>query len=70
MGGLTLQAPTPLSARHRVEGFRSGVPSLDEWLIRRAWNNQVSGASRTYVVAAAGAVIGYYCLAAGALALR
>jgi GNAT superfamily N-acetyltransferase len=68
--GITLEAPAPLSETHRVEGFCSGVQPLDEWLIRRAWNNQVSGASRTYVVAAAGAVVGYYCLASGALALR
>jgi GNAT superfamily N-acetyltransferase len=67
---ITLEAPAPLSETHRVEGFCSGVQPLDEWLIRRAWNNQVSGASRTYVVAAAGAVVGYYCLASGALALR
>lgn len=70
MEGVTLEAPAPLAETHRVEGFSSGVQPLDEWLIRRAWNNQVSGASRTYVVAAAGAVVGYYCLASGALALR
>lgn len=67
---MTLEAPAPLSSTHRVEGFSSGVQPLDDWLIRRAWNNQVSGASRTYVVAAAGAMVGYYCLASGALALR
>jgi GNAT superfamily N-acetyltransferase len=70
MEGVNLEAPAPLSETHRVEGFSSGVQALDEWLIRRAWNNQVSGASRTYVVSAAGAVVGYYCLASGALALR
>lgn len=67
---MTLEAPAPLSETHRVEAFSSGVQPLDDWLIRRAWNNQVSGASRTYVVSAAGAVVGYYCLASGALALR
>ncbi|WP_295387753.1 GNAT family N-acetyltransferase [uncultured Thiodictyon sp.] len=66
---LSLEAPEPLSAGHRVEGFSCGVPALDEWLTRRAWNNQRTGASRTYVVAAAGQVAGYYCLASGALAL-
>lgn len=70
MEGVTLEAPAPLSETHRVEGFSCGVQALDEWLIHRAWNNQTSGASRTYVVAAAGAVVGYYCLASGALALR
>lgn len=70
MEGITLEAPAPLSETHRVEGFSSGVQALDEWLVRRTWNNQISGASRTYVVSAAGAVVGYYCLASGALALR
>ena len=70
MEGLTLEAPSLLSETHRVEDFSSGVQALDEWLIRRAWRNQTSGASRTYVVSAAGAVVGYYCLASGALAMR
>lgn len=70
MEGLTLEAPAPLTQTHHVERFRCGVQALDDWLARRAWNNQLSGASRTYVVATQGAVVGYYCLASGALALR
>lgn len=69
MEDLDLEAPAPLSAGHRIEGFCCGVAALDEWLIRRAWNNQRTGASRTYIVAAVGQVAGYYCLASGALAL-
>lgn len=69
MEALDLEAPAPLSAGHRVEGFCCGVTALDEWLIRRAWNNQQTGASRTYVATSAGQVAGYYCLASGALAL-
>ena len=65
-----LDAPAPLSAEHLVEGFTSGTASLDDWLKRRARANQVSGASRTYVAAEAGRVVGYYCLASGALALN
>lgn len=42
---------------------------MDDWLKRRARTNQISGASRTYVVAEAGRVVAYYCLASGALAL-
>lgn len=65
-----LQAPAPLSEQHILEDFDSGVPSLDDWLRRRAWSNQVSGASRTYVVADdALRVVGYYALASGAMAL-
>jgi len=60
-------APQPLAADHRIDDFRSGEPALDEWLRRRALKNQVNGSSRTYVVAEDKAVIGYYCLAAGAI---
>lgn len=46
------------------------MDSLNDWLKRRARANQVSGASRTYVVTdEEGRVAGYYCLASGALAL-
>jgi len=65
-----LAAPTLLSAEHRLDEFASGTASLDDWLKRRARANQISGASRTYVVAEAGRVVGYYCLASGALALN
>ena len=66
---LNLLAPQPLSAVHRVNDFACGEPSLDEWLKRRALNNQQSGASRTFVVVdEANQVLGYYALAAGAVA--
>ena len=66
---LNLLAPQPLTAVHRVNGFACGEPSLDEWLKRRALNNQQSGASRTFVVVdEANQVLGYYALAAGAVA--
>jgi GNAT superfamily N-acetyltransferase len=64
-----LSAPVPLSAEHRLDDFACGVESLDDWLKRRARPNQLSGASRTYVVAEGTQVVGYYCLASGALAL-
>lgn len=64
-----LSAPVLLSAPHQLSNFSCGVASLDEWLKRRARPNQTSGASRTYVVAAGEMVVGYYCLASGALAL-
>ena len=66
---LNLLAPQPLTAVHRVNDFACGEPSLDEWLKRRALNNQQSGASRTFVVVdEANQVLGYYALAAGAVA--
>lgn len=62
-----LSAPEPLSERHKLNDFTSGEASLDEWLKRRARANQLSDSSRTFVVADDEAVIGYYCLAAGAI---
>ena len=62
-----LSAPQPLADHHQLADFDSGEPSLDDWLKRRAARNQASGSSRTYVVCDGDAVIGYYCLAAGAI---
>jgi GNAT superfamily N-acetyltransferase len=64
-----LSLPVLLNEAHELAGFESGVPTLDEWLKRRARANQVSGASRSYVVAQGGRVVGYYCLASGAIAI-
>ena len=62
-----ISAPLPLAADHELAGFESGEPSLDDWLKRRAFKNQANGPSRTYVVCEGKTVIGYYCLAAGAI---
>lgn len=64
-----ISAPAPLSALHDVSSFSCGEPSLDQWLLRRAMTNQATGASRTYVIAEEGKVVGYYCLATGSVAL-
>ncbi len=62
---MTPSAPELLSDRHNLDGFSCGVPSLDDWLKRRARTNQASGASRTYVVCDDDRVVGYYALASG-----
>ena len=62
-----ISAPQPLTDQHQLAEFDSGEPSLDDWLKRRAARNQANGSSRTYVVCAGSAVIGYYCLVAGAI---
>lgn len=62
-----LSAPAPLADHHQPEGFSSGVQVLDEWLRRRARANQISGASRSFVVCAGDIVVGYYALASGAV---
>ncbi len=60
-------APEPLSTSHPISYFDSGVPSLDEWLRRRAVQNQISSASRTFVTCSDGKVVGYYALASSAV---
>jgi GNAT superfamily N-acetyltransferase len=63
-----LSPPQPLAAEHRVDDFSCAEPSLDEWLRRRALVNQMTGASRTFVVTnELGQVLAYYVLAAGAV---
>jgi GNAT superfamily N-acetyltransferase len=62
-----LSAPQPLADHHQIADFDSGEPSLDDWLKRRAAKNQANGSSRTYVVCDGETVIGYCCLAAGAI---
>ena len=63
-----LSAPEPLASQHPLAAFDSGVASLDDWLKRRALQNQASGASRTFVVCDEGEVAGYYALASSAIA--
>ena len=63
-----LNAPQPLTAADLLDGFSCGESVLDEWLKRRALPNQMSGASRTFVVTDSGRrVFGYYAMAAGAI---
>ena len=65
-----LLPPEPLAGHHDIGDFRSGEASLDDWLKRRARANQVSGASRTYVLCGATRVIGYYAVASGVVAVE
>ena len=66
-----LSAPQPLATAHILDEFACGEASLDEWLKRRALTNQLSGASRTFVVADQdGLVYGYYAMAAGVVLHR
>lgn len=67
---MNLHPPEPLGENHGLEHFDSGAPSLNEWLRRRARANQISGASRTFVVTGGGReVAGYFSLASGAIQL-
>ena len=67
--GDRLRAPEKLDAGHDLSAFDCGEPALDEWLRRRALQNEESGASRTYAICAGQRrVVGYYALAVGAVA--
>ncbi|HYL73933.1 MAG TPA: GNAT family N-acetyltransferase [Bryobacteraceae bacterium] len=63
----SLLPPERLSAEHNISEFDCGEMPLDEWLRRRARQNESSGASRTYVVCVESKGVGYYTLAAGAV---
>ncbi len=62
-----IRAPEPLTAVHHAQAFTCGETSLDLWLKQRALRNQVSGASRVYVICDDTRVVGYYALATGGL---
>ena len=70
MGEVTpgnLSAPEKLSPEPDLAAFDSGETVLNEWLRRRAAQNESSGASRTYVICTETRVVGYYGLAVGAV---
>lgn len=63
---MTLRAPEPLAAQHRLEGFDCGKPALNDWLLRHARLAQGSGSAKTFVVAEDdGHVAGYFNLTVG-----
>jgi GNAT superfamily N-acetyltransferase len=62
-----LSAPTPITDGHDLAPFDCDVASLNDWLKNRALKNELSGASRTYVLCAGREVVGYYCLATGGI---
>ncbi len=64
--GPGLQAPSFLSPTHDLSFFDSGKSDLDDWLRRKALKSDGQSA-RTYVVCVGNQVVGYYCLAAGAV---
>ena len=61
--------PELLAGEHLLEGFDCGQQALNEWLIRRALNNQTSGTSRTWVVVKAGSreVVAFYASATASI---
>ena len=62
---MTVSAPEPLTARHRLDGFDCGRPALNDWLLRHARQAQGSGSAKTFVVAQEDRVAGHFSLTVG-----
>lgn len=63
---MTLNAPKPLAAQYRLEGFDCGKPALNDWLSRHARQAQGSGSAKTFVAAEDDdRVVGYFSLTVG-----
>lgn len=62
---MSLQSPQPLGVQHQLDGFDCGKPPLNEWLQRHARQAQASGSAKTFVVAEAKRVAGYFSLTVG-----
>ena len=61
--------PEPLQRTHTLDGFDSGKPELDTWLVKHALAGSAARSVRTYVVTDAEQqrVVGYHALAAGSI---
>lgn len=64
--GQPMTAPAPFASTHDVERFDCDKPPLNDWLKSQAAKSE-GRTSRTFVVCEGRAVIGYYCLASGAI---
>jgi predicted N-acetyltransferase YhbS len=64
---MSLTLPEPLNNQHLVTDFDCGIDALDDWLKRRAFTNQTSSATRTFVTCIDRKVVGYYALASGGI---
>ena len=58
-----LSLPALLAKEHELAGFDCGKGPLNDFLIKFALQNQVSGGARTYVLTRGNQVVGYYSLA-------
>ena len=64
-----LTKPRLLADTDNLSSFASTNQEMNDWLQKHAGNNQSSGASKTYIIATAeGQIVGYYSIAAGAVA--
>ena len=64
-----LTKPRLLADTDNLSSFASTNQEMNDWLQKHAGNNQSSGASKTYIIATTeGQIVGYYSIAAGAVA--
>ena len=56
-----------LSEEHRVENFDCGDPARNSWLCTRAFSNQRSDDTRTYVALRGNEVVGFHALTVGSI---
>jgi len=58
------EAVERLGSDHRLQGFDSGEPALDTWLLRHARSASAAGSAQTFVVVGRRQerVVGYYAL--------
>lgn len=62
---MTINAPQPLGAGHRLETMDCGRPSLNDWLVRYARQAQAAGSAKTFVVTDDARVAGFFSLTVG-----
>jgi len=62
----TISAPVALTSAHDLTSFDSGQPTLDDWLRNRALASEGKSA-RSFVACEGSRVVGYYCIATGAV---
>lgn len=63
-----LRPVEPLRDDHHVDGFKSGVESLDRWLRQSARTAAAAGTAATYVLCRGDRIVGYYALAMSSVA--
>lgn len=64
----SLSPPTLLAPHHKLDDFTCGIPEPDIQLRGQAARNQKQATSQTYVVCRSEQVVGFYALAANAIA--
>lgn len=62
-----LEGPDLLQKEHHTEAFDCGIPALNDYLKKYAWQSQTGRGARTYVATRDKNVVGYFTLAYGSV---